>query len=310
MSTPVKRADPRSGLLWLNGDEARVLRMLDDTFRGWGIHCGAAEMVAPALLPVEDLVALDCYRNFPHLAMVAATLHVGGAEDVAAVNSTAEQGRIRAERVDEPELGLPTAACWAVYLANQGRSVAADTLVTLVGRCFRAEERYEGLRRMLGFQMREIVALGGQRHCRDHLAKFRAVIPTFAAALGLEMRVDTATDPFFDSGNSRGLLAQLAPVKHEFLVGDLAIASVNTHRTFFGERCGITVDGDGGNGDTAFTSCVAFGLERWIAALADRHDSDWDVIGDKVETAQRIAEGVLAGQARQGEADSVAGTVS
>jgi hypothetical protein len=46
---------------------------------------------------------------------------------------------------------------------------------------------------------------------------------------------------------------------------------VNTHRNFFGKRCDIRLrTGDG----HAYTSCVAFGLERWLAVLADVYDGD------------------------------------
>jgi hypothetical protein len=43
--------------------------------------------------------------------------------------------------------------------------------------------------------------------------------------------------------------------------GEIAIASLNLHRNFFGERLSIAFDGQ-----PAFTSCVGFGLERWLWA--------------------------------------------
>ena len=61
-------------------------------------------------------------------------------------------------------------------------------------------------------------------------------------------------------------MQQLFPVKEEFVYnGSLAIASVNFHRNFFGERLDIRT----GDGAYAFSGCVAFGLERWISALGD-----------------------------------------
>jgi hypothetical protein len=76
----------------------------------------------------------------------------------------------------------------------------------------------------------------------------------------------------------------LFPVKEEFVFGDsLAIASVNFHRNFFGERCAITLP-DGG---PAFTSCVAFGLERWLAALADHFGAQAHDLPDRVRAAAR-----------------------
>jgi hypothetical protein len=70
-------------------------------------------------------------------------------------------------------------------------------------------------------------------------------------------------------------------VKYEFQAGDLAIASVNTHRNFFGERCEIRREN---SDEYAYTSCVAFGLERWLSVLLDKYDGD----------AQRALEAVRA----------------
>ncbi|WP_165818518.1 hypothetical protein [Frankia canadensis] len=51
----------------------------------------------------------------------------------------------------------------------------------------------------------------------------------------------------------------------------MAIAFTNLHRTFFGERAEIALDGE-----PAHTSCVAFGLERWLHVLGGRFAGDWD----------------------------------
>jgi hypothetical protein len=181
-------------------------------------------------------------------------------------------------------LGLPHATCFGAYLFFEGRTLATDTLVTLVNRCFRNESNYAGLRRLLSFQMREIVALGSSRYTHQVLEDFTDRIHRFSGALGLDLAFEAASDPFYERGGSRDVLQRLSPVKHEFQYGDLAIASVNIHRNFFGERCNITfapqslTDTDNSNGANgsassyAFTSCVAFGLERWLAALTELHD--------------------------------------
>lgn len=87
-----------------------------------------------------------------------------------------------------------------------------------------------------------------------------------AARLGLDMTMEVAVDPFFDKGGSRAKMAQLFPVKEEFIVGGLAVGSVNYHRNFFGQRCDISLP----TGEPAHTSCLAFGLERWVHALTAR----------------------------------------
>ncbi|MEU2309878.1 hypothetical protein [Streptomyces misionensis] len=268
MPDTISTVPPRSpavsrGLPSLGAEETALLRLLDDTFEKWGVSAGARPMTMPPLLPAADLKRLDYYENFPHQAVVATAIDVDRRGEYCS-----ETGCFPCSSLQPAELGLPSASCYAVYLDHEGREVAADTLVTVVGWCFRKEERYEGLRRQLGFHMREIVALGGREHADAHLLDFTDRITAFARALDLPLRREAATDPFYDKGGSKALLQRLSPVKHEFLFEDLAIASVNTHRNFFGDRCSITL---AGTGEPASTSCVAFGLERWLSALTRRY---------------------------------------
>ncbi|MFD3996234.1 hypothetical protein [Streptomyces sp. NPDC058583] len=264
VTTPGTVGDTR-GLPSLGPEGTRLLRLLDDTFESWGVTAGARPMTMPPLLPAADLAKLDYYDNFPHQAVLAAPLDLEGR---LAAPFDGEHGRWPAAALEPAGLGLPSASCYAVYLDHRGTRVADDTLVTICSWCFRKETHYEGMRRQLGFRMREIVAIGAREHAETHLADFTARIQSFAAALDLPLTKEAACDPFFDKGGSKALLQRLTPVKYEFLYEDLAIASVNTHRNFFGDRCDITLESTGG---PAFTSCVAFGLERWLSALTRRH---------------------------------------
>ncbi|NDK29353.1 hypothetical protein FSY75_33950 [Streptomyces sp. TR1341] len=264
------------GLPSLGAEGTALLRRLDDTFEQWGVTAGARPMTMPPLLPAADLRRLDYYENFPHQAVVATAIDVDRRGEYCT-----DTGCFPCSSLQPAELGLPSASCYAVYLDHEGREVADDTLVTVVGWCFRKEERYEGLRRQLGFHMREIVALGSREHADAHLREFTERITAFARALDLPLRREAASDPFFDKGGSKALLQRLSPVKHEFLFEDLAIASVNTHRNFFGDRCSITL---AGTGEPASTSCVAFGLERWLSALTRRYGS-WAAATDAVHAA-------------------------
>jgi hypothetical protein len=92
-----------------------------------------------------------------------------------------------------------------------------------------------------------------------------------------------ANDPFYQRDGARSLHQRLAPVKWEFVHRGTALASVNAHRDFFGERCSI---GRQGSPEPAFTSCVGYGLERWISALVDRYRADWDRIFAVAENAR------------------------
>ncbi|MHC0429680.1 class-II aminoacyl-tRNA synthetase family protein [Streptomyces sp. O3] len=283
---PAPASAPAGGLPSLGPEGTALLRLLDDTFESWGIASGARAMTMPPLLPAADLARLDYYDNFPHQAVVATPLDLDrrGDEDAA---FCADTGCFPCQALRPAELGLPSASCYAVYLDHQGRRVADDTLVTIVSWCFRQEARYEGLRRQLAFRMREIVAIGNREHAEQHLCAFTERVHAFASALDLPLRKEAATDPFFDKGGSKAVMQRLSPVKHEFLYEDLAIASVNTHRNFFGDRCAITLDSTGG---PAFTSCVAFGLERWLSALTRRHGG-WEAATEAVQRARAAVAG-------------------
>lgn len=272
----------QNGLLFMGSGEAGLLHRLDRTFEQWGVLDGAEAVIGAPLLPVGDLAKLDYYRNFPHQALVVNALDLKHRpDDTEATTLTS----FPPERLQDAEIALPSATCYAVYLGLQGTAVE-NRLVTLVGRCFRREEHYTGLRRLMGFHMREVVALGTREFVEAHIARFSERVLAFAEALGLTMRKEAASDPFFDGESSRALLQLISPVKHEFIVDDLAIASVNKHRNFFGERCSIQ---QAGNGQPVFTSCAAFGLERWLSVLHQRH-GDWAAAVEAVERAARAME--------------------
>lgn len=270
MSAPT-RAD--HGLTVLDPHATTLLRTLDGLFERWGTGAGALSMTMPPLLPVADLARLDFYDNFPHQALVVAPL------DLAGHRPGTRPDAFAGDALEPAALALPSAACFAVYLHHAGAVLDTDTTVTVLGRCFRREERYEGLRRLLGFHMREVVALGSRAFTERHLASFDARITEFCDALRLPVRKEAATDPFYDRQGQRALLQRLSPVKHEFIVGDLAIASLNVHRNFFGERCEISLAGE-----AVYTSCAAFGLERWLSVLRHRF-GDWPAAIDAVRVA-------------------------
>ncbi|MFE5243903.1 MULTISPECIES: aminoacyl--tRNA ligase-related protein [unclassified Streptomyces] len=269
----------RGGLVTLGPELVHLMDLLDGQFRRWAAEAGAAPMLFPTVIGAADLASIDYFDNFPQLALMTAPLRLP-AESGADGSGPVDGPLVPADRLGPSEYGLVSAACYNVYLHHRSASLTGPTFVTTVAKCFRNEDHYDGLRRLRGFTMREIVCLGPREAVLDHLATFRPKVVEFASGLGLGLTVEAASDPFFEKDGGRALLAQLFPVKEEFVHGStLAIGSLNFHRNFFGERCDISL-ADGG---PAYTGCVAFGLERWIAALLETH-SDLD------ELLVRVAE--------------------
>ncbi|MER7751441.1 aminoacyl--tRNA ligase-related protein [Kitasatospora sp. NPDC097643] len=256
-------SETRGGLATLGPVELGVRQLLDQLFTAWGQEAGADPMAFPPLLRTSDLAAFDYWTNFPHLGLLA----TGGHPDRVAELSAGPHQEIAPELLSPAQYALPSATCYAAYLHLAGSRLDGPRRITAVGTCYRREDHYDGLRRLMGFSMREVVCVGERETVLEHIAAFTERVTTFADRLGLPLAVEAATDPFFEKDAARTLMQQLFPVKREFVYGEkLAIASVNFHRNFFGERCDITLP-DGG---PAFTGCVAFGLERWLAALDDR----------------------------------------
>ncbi|MER7491475.1 hypothetical protein OQI_36160 [Streptomyces pharetrae CZA14] len=254
-----------NGLRVLDGGQLRLLRAIDSVFRRLADGWDAPEFRFPFLMQCRDLDMFDYYDNFPHLGLAATRLDP---ERVAPL--LAESGRplerIPTEVMQPTGFALPSAACYAIYVELAGTTLPAEgAMRTTLGTCFRNEDHYDGLQRLLGFSMREIVCIGPEDVAKNHLLRAKDAVQTLCAELGLDFEIEVATDPFFDKNSGKAKMQRLFPVKEEFVVNGLAIGSVNYHRNFFGERCGIQA-GDA----TAHTSCLAFGLERWVHTLTER----------------------------------------
>jgi hypothetical protein len=140
-------------------------------------------------------------------------------------------------------------------------------MVTARGKCFRNEDRELSFgRRQIEFEMREIVLLGSGEWIEQSLAELQEQVGAAAKELGLDGRWKTAEDPFFlPRAKGKALLQRLKETKKEYCLQDsdsLAIASINRHCAFFGERFCISSQ----DHSPVHTACVAFGLDRWAAA--------------------------------------------
>ncbi|WP_432115527.1 hypothetical protein [Streptomyces sp. S1] len=254
---------PGPGLITLDPDHTALLRGLDELLTGLAARLSAPEVVGPPLLSVEGLARLDFFRNFPHLGVSAGRFAPDALDGLAS-------GEAPAGLPLRPTgYLLPSATCYGLLLSLEGRDVGEEGLrLSATGRCFRNETHFDGLRRLWGFHMREVLYLGTKQGALAHLEQGAAFVQELAGRLGLDLTRAVADDPFYDKGGSRARLMALDPVKHEFSAPDgTAIASVNRHRNFFGERLDIRAGAEG----PAYSACVAFGVERWVHAMVLAH---------------------------------------
>ena len=287
VTSPPQPAAPawsvHGGLASFGGAATKLLRTLDDLFTGWGTDRGAEQLTLPPLLPAAALAKLDYFRNFPHLGSMVARIRPDRLDGYS-TSTVADLRVIAAEDMDDATHVLPSAACYAGYLHLADTTLDRPaTFVTMVGHCFRNEEQHVGLRRLWGFTMREIVCLGTSEAVQAHLDSFHRLITAFAGHLGITLRRARASDPFFRQDDPRAFMQEITPVKEEYLGPDgTAIASLNQHHNFFGERCAIRHAGQ-----PAFTGCVAFGLERWLHVLEQHFDGDLRAACEAVNLAVR-----------------------
>ncbi len=190
-------------------------------------------------------------------------------------------GRVRAyaeqpTEAQPEEVVLAPAVCYNVFAEWADRSLDGLTTRDAAGYCYRHEATSE-LGRFRTFRMREFVAAGDARQAEQWRAEWLERTGRFFTELGVAVRVEAASDPFFGPGGRLLKRSQLEQqLKFEFVGrvhgGDpgTALASANLHSDHLGSRFAITL----ADGTVAHSSCMAFGLERIALALHASHGPD------------------------------------
>lgn len=254
-----------SGQVSLSGPLLRLAGQCDAAF---GVLAGmwdAEPERHPSTLPAHVLAKTGYLRSFPHQATFAVGLDPARLDDFAEDPDQDPRGTLgRATEI------LTPAACYHFYPGRAGQALTGPLYLTTVNTCYRREQEYLPLRRQWAFTMREIVCLGTADEAAEFARKTSAAARLLCELAGLPTAWQQATDPFFrPARNPAYLMQKLSPVKHEVLYRDLAIASSNLHFEHFGEAFGISRRGEPAN-----SACVAFGIERWLFAVTDRHGDD------------------------------------
>jgi seryl-tRNA synthetase len=251
------------GLAILGPGDIALRTEIEAKFAQWLAVFGAAEVELPRLIRLEDAASIDYFENFPQLGLA-----VSGLADPDAVTRRAKAGEcaVGLRDLETPRHVLPSAACYGLYFALRGAVMPEISLYTFRGHCFRREAAYEDLDRLLGFTMREVVAVGTGAAVEQFVARAHEVLRHGASRFGIDARLIPATDPFFADNGPRAKMQRLLPVKHELVSArGVALASANFHRNFFGERCDIRL---AASNEPVSTACLGLGIERWISELA------------------------------------------
>ncbi|GAB7142828.1 hypothetical protein [Mycobacterium riyadhense] len=291
----------RLGLVWrdsgqagLRGQLLRLAEECDRAFQRIGAVWQAQDERHPATLAGDVLQRTDYLGSFPQQATFAVRLdpQETNLDEFVAGPVVDEAGHLAVTRLSPIRDVLTPAACYHVYAAHQGETLDRPLYVTTRNTCFRQETVYEPLRRLRSFTMREIVCLADKAETINFAEAARELVGRFATLVDVPVNWQSATDCFFrPERNPKYLFQRLQPVKQEATYGGgLAIGSVNLHHDHFGVGFQLSY-----GGKPASTACLAFGIERWLFAITDRHGFDpssWPDVEGAAASACADAAGV------------------
>lgn len=232
-----------------------ALDQLDAELRRWALAQGCLEERYPVLMDAETLQRAGYHEAFPHLLMSAAVARNPG--------ETLDD-----ENVSPIAQCLSPAVCYHAYAQREGCTFDPGVILTAHGHCFRNEEAVELVagRRQLEFQMREVILIGSAAWIEERLSTLKPGVEQLAYSYGLRGEWCPANDPFFLPRGGKARMQKLLGTKLEYCLPDgLAIASINRHGTFFGDRFSLRDR----TGAPAHSACVAFGLDRWTSCTED-----------------------------------------
>jgi len=274
------------GQVMLEGLPLQLFRYFETALAELERNWETQELLTPTLIPADVLSKCDYFRSFPNTVTFACHLE----PEAGTINAFRARHEKRTTIDDEaladmatPEACLSPAVCYHVYHRNQGLTLPAEGVAYNVhGKCFRYESsNMREMTRLWDFTMRELVFLGTSDYVLEERERCVQIIGEFLDDLGLAAEIRTASDPFYiaPDASSKTYFQLTAETKYELSAvlpneQRLAIGSLNYHTDFFGRAFDITVQGAG----PAFSSCIGFGLERFVCAFLAQHGknpSNW-----------------------------------
>jgi len=279
---------PLDGLHWrangqatLSGPLLGLAERLDQCFMALGRRFDPVELRFPALIAACELERIDYFRSFPQLATFPVCLDADeeNLDRFRAGDPVSGDGEMHLTGLAPTREVLTPAACYHLYIHHAGERFSGPRYFTTSNTCFRRETHYVPLERQWSFTMREIVCMGTSEETQAFLDAARADLDALVQDIVLPLAWETATDPFFrPSKNPQYLMQRIDPTKHELMFdGRLAIASANLHHDHFGRAFDIR-RGE----EPVHSACLAFGLERWLAAFVHHFGPDpsrWPAVG-------------------------------
>lgn len=243
----------------------------------WGRGLQATKVQFPPIVNRTTFEETNYVQSFPDL-MGVVQIFTGDDRDHAELLRRSASGKDWHDLLEPAEVFLASAACHPVYpmvtgtLPEEGRYFNVDSY------CFRHEPSSDPAR-MQSFQMHEIVRVGCPDQAQEHRDRGLEHGISLLQALGLDLTVVTANDPFFGrlgTAMAHNQVDEALKLEGTAPIGSpdhpVAIISGNCHRDHFGLPFSIQTP-DGG---VAHSACVAFGIDRITLALFWKHGFEPD----------------------------------
>jgi seryl-tRNA synthetase len=239
----------------------------------------------PPLIPRRTLERAGYLKSFPNLC--GAVFSFAGKESAALeLLERANRGADWSTHLSMTDVVLTPAACYPVYpaVAQRGPLPPGGILLDLGASYVFRNEPSPDPARLQVFHQREMVRIGDAGDVLHWRELWMSRAKTIFERLGLDAKLDLASDPFFGRGGKLLANSQRAQsLKFEVLVPiasaeRTAVASFNYHQEHFGSAFGIQLH----DGSVANTACLGFGLERITLALFRKHGLDTNTWSSEV----------------------------
>lgn len=237
-----------SGNILLLGDSAKLYHNIDTLFLEFAKQENAVEFYSDPFWRAEELHKIGYSHESPYLYNLS--------------------GKLNGEEVDYWQI----AVCDNIWKSLENSIIEDSITYTTKGTCCRNEGAQIFLfERMKAFTMREIVTIGDIKSITSFQGRAISFLKQIIHKLDLSAFLENANDPFFlPPGNTDQVNEYDLPrvVKQELRLNiyngkSLAVASCNVHGNFFTKSLNIKH----ANNDILWTSCLAFGVERWVWSI-------------------------------------------
>lgn len=263
-----------------NGNYIRLVKKLDYLFLEIALKYQAQERVYPIMLDDVNMEKNRYHKKFPqNIYSVFSLPH-----DYNKIDNIRETETIESDMFRHSNYYLRPCICYHSYGEIMQSVLNKGLTFTASGPCFRHESKWRlDPFRKEQFLMREIILVDDKETILGKRDQIMKDVWILFKELGLIGHIGNASDPFFFYNDSKKATFQLmSNAKYELVYkrsnkDDVAITSFNYCDTELCRTFNIKKQA----GEYYHSGCIAFGVERWAAAILDLYGdnaNDWPLL--------------------------------